>query len=438
MKATYLKFLTGLAFPLLLSADHSYAAEEPIPQTINPITFGKNGISFTHPDNLFQVNLRFRMQNLAEFRSGFNADPGFHGISAWDARVRRLRLRLGGFAFDPRLTYNIQLSFTREDIDWESSRFPNIVRDAAITYRFNSNFALMFGQTKLPGNRQRIISSGDQQFPDRSIVNREFNIDRDFGLQAILSGEVGQTLMNLRMSATTGSGRNRPGTTGSNPEVSPISGAYAARAEFLPFGAFTDGGDYFEGDLIREPKPKLSVGASHALIRNGNRANGTIGRFFYLDYSGTSPVISRFPPSGTNWAPLLRDMQLTFVDWVLKWQGFAFSGEFAHRSAPDPILGKGSDGKTVALLVGSGINIQTSYLLTRKFELATRFSQIMPDQEVQAYQQRVQQFGLGGSYYLAGHRVKLQSDLTQERRLNYSNSSNRTEWIWRVNFELGI
>ena len=36
----------------------------------------------------------------------------------------------------------------------------NIIRDAVITYRPNRHWNLSFGQTKLPGNRQRVNSSG--------------------------------------------------------------------------------------------------------------------------------------------------------------------------------------------------------------------------------------------------------------------------------------
>jgi hypothetical protein len=39
-----------------------------------------------------------------------------------------------------------------------------------------------FGQTKLPGNNQRVVSSGSLEFTDRTINNSRFNIDRDFGL----------------------------------------------------------------------------------------------------------------------------------------------------------------------------------------------------------------------------------------------------------------
>jgi hypothetical protein len=38
----------------------------------------------------------------------------------------------------------------------------------------------LVGQTKLPGNNQRVVSSGSLEFTDRTINNSRFNIDRDF------------------------------------------------------------------------------------------------------------------------------------------------------------------------------------------------------------------------------------------------------------------
>jgi hypothetical protein len=48
------------------------------------------------------------------------------------------------------------------------------------------NWTIGFGQTKLPGNNQRVVSSGSE-FTDRTINNSRFNIDRDFGLFLLFS-----------------------------------------------------------------------------------------------------------------------------------------------------------------------------------------------------------------------------------------------------------
>ena len=46
---------------------------------------------------------------------------------------------------------------------------------------FWKSFSIKFGQGKLPGNRERVISSGNLQLVDRSRLNSRYNIDRDVG-----------------------------------------------------------------------------------------------------------------------------------------------------------------------------------------------------------------------------------------------------------------
>jgi hypothetical protein len=51
-----------------------------------------------------------------------------------------------------------------------------------VLYKPTKNWTIGFGQTKLPGNNQRVVSSGSLEFTDRTINNSRFNIDRDFGV----------------------------------------------------------------------------------------------------------------------------------------------------------------------------------------------------------------------------------------------------------------
>ena len=61
--------------------------------------------------------------------------------------------------------------------------------DAVLKNHINENWSLWFGQTKLPGNRERVYSSQELQFVDRSLVNARFNLDRDVGVQTISQGQ---------------------------------------------------------------------------------------------------------------------------------------------------------------------------------------------------------------------------------------------------------
>ncbi|MDW8220894.1 MAG: porin, partial [Bacteroidota bacterium] len=168
------------------------------------------GINFLERDSSLLLTLRFRTQNQISLES-----PAANPFLPTDIQftIRRLRLRLNGFIVDSRLSYLIQLGFTRSDVDFDHTQFFNVLRDAIITYRILPYFHIGLGLGKLPGNRERVISSGEQQFVDRSIVNRTFNLDRDVGIYTYYSHSFGADAqhsprISLRLALTSGLGRN--------------------------------------------------------------------------------------------------------------------------------------------------------------------------------------------------------------------------------------
>ncbi len=85
----------------------------------------------------------------------------------------------------------------------------NIVRDAIVYYVPNATWNIGFGQTKIKANRARINSSSALQFVDRSIVNSEFNLDRDFGFFGEYNMRHGEGFnLSAKGSVTLGEGRN--------------------------------------------------------------------------------------------------------------------------------------------------------------------------------------------------------------------------------------
>src|SRR5690606_16652048 len=162
------------------------------------------GIQYTGDDSTFYINFRFRMQSRLKYTSSSGNDLS---DGSFEARIRRLRLRMDGYIYNPKLSYSIQLGFTRGDQDYDDTDVPNLVRDAVIFYNFTDNFYVSFGQSKLPGNRQRVNSSGELQFAERSLVNATFNIDRDFGIKAYYSPQIGEVPVYLKAAISTGEGR---------------------------------------------------------------------------------------------------------------------------------------------------------------------------------------------------------------------------------------
>ena len=396
--------MNRLTFFLLLFCASSLALAQ---NEISPSPYFSyaKGLGITSPDSLFMLNIRFRMQN----RLGFTSESGSNlDIATVEARTRRLRLRLDGFIYTPRLNYLIQLAFTRADMDYDDTGFPNIIRDAMIIYAVTNHFSVGIGQTKLPGNRQRVNSSGDLQFADRSIVNSTFNIDRDFGLQLYYNNSLQGLYYILRGAISSGEGRNI---------VSSDQGlAYTGRIELQPLGKFTNGGDYFEGDLARETTPKIAIGLTYSSNQNAQRTGGQLGKYLYAS----------------------RDILTNMVDFLFKYNGWAFATEFLHRDATDPIT-VNDQGDQRYVYVGHGQNFQGSYLFKNNYEVALRYSYVKPDKDIQQLEERTRQYTIGASKYIKGHRLKLQTDLTYEDNTWLQGESlDHDNWQLRLQIEAGI
>lgn len=376
-------------------------------QTITPspyFTFGK-GLGIISPDSLYLLNIRFRMQNRAAFRTE-SADD--FTIDQVEARVRRLRLRFDGYIYNPKFYYLIQLSFSRSDMDFDDTGFPNVIRDAMIIYSVNKHFSIGLGQTKLPGNRQRVNSSGDLQLADRSVVNSTFNIDRDFGAQVYYNNYIHKFYYVLRGAISSGEGRN---ITASDNGLD-----YTGRIELLPFGPFTNSGDYFEGDLTREPKPKISLGVTLSHNENTTRTGGQLGKFLYGQ----------------------RDMTTFMTDFLFKHKGWALACEWLRRDSPNPIT-VNDDGDVRFIYAGFGQNYQGSYYFKNSYEIVGRYSRVSPFESIQILDDQTEQFTLGLNKYIRGHRVKLQGDITfeQNKWLQQTNPDNNN-WQIRFQIEAGI
>ncbi len=371
IKSAWLKSFLGIIF--LFSINNSFAQNESDERALLEI---QNGISISK-DSLFRLNLRFRMQN----RFGLRTESGEDlSIEQTDFRVRRMRLRLDGFVLSPKIQYYVQLGFSKSDMDLDGGTFAQPIRDAIIYYYFNPNFYIGFGQAKLPGNRERVVSSGNLQFVDRSIANGVFTLDRDFGFFAYYTiPSKGKAKYQLKGAVSTGEGRNpSPGDNGLS---------YTGRFEFLPFGKFKNGGDYSEGDLEFETKPKLSLALTLNSNQNGSRARGQLGPDLYEK----------------------RDQQVLIVDAMFKYRGWGVLAEYFQRNSPDPIT-QNALGATRVVWMGKGHNLQVSKMISAKSELAFRYAEVKPDEKIKPYESQGDEVTLGFSRYLNGHRIKLQGN----------------------------
>jgi phosphate-selective porin OprO and OprP len=359
------------------------------------------GIMFATTDSLYSLNLRFRMQNRFAYTTRSLQDLK---LSSSEMLIRRLRLRLNGHLGSKRLTYAIQLGFTVEDMDGDVNELSNIIRDAIAEYKLNEKWSIGFGQTKLPGNRERVNSSSDLQLVDRSLMNRTFNIDRDFGTFLRYRTLLGKTQLNLIGVISSGQGRNV--------RIQSEGYCYTGRVEWLPMGSFTGGGDYFQGDIMRESKPKLSLGLASSFNRNANRSGAQIGSAL----------------------PQMVDLYTHFSDIFFKYKGLSLAGEGVYRTW-------GENGKTLprgTVYNGYGYCAQLSYCTAKHWEGVGRVSQIIPIGSSAQILQGRREITLGINRYLRYHRVKLQSDISLLTAFKNEAAPLSEKWGFRFQIEVGI
>lgn len=387
---------------LMLSLTISKAQERDDRATI--LNF--KGIQYKSKDSLFYTNFRFRMQNRVGYSNVLNGkDDG-----KFDARVRRLRMRMDGYIYTPKISYSVQLAFTRSDQDFDDTGVANIVRDAVIFYNFSDNFYISFGQNKLPGNRQRVNSSGQLQFSDRSLVNSTFTLDRDFGVTFHLSKKIGEIPFNAKAAISTGEGR---------PTQSTDNGlAYTGRLEFLPFGHFKNGGDYSEGDLEREEKPKLSIGGGYSYNDNTTRTGGQLGKYVANPFT----------------------LKTGFVDAIIKYQGFAYQVEYMSRDVDNPLNMTAEDTpKQTYAYKGWGINQQASYLLNHGYEVASKYTIVKPHEQISAFEDQTEIIEIGINKYFKAHRLKFQLNGGYTfKNGDFNNHNKKSSWGTMFQVELGI
>ncbi len=353
--------------------------------------FGKGFYNVVAKDGSYSMKFATRIQSL--FIGEWNVNDST-GLGAGNSQflIRRARLKFGGHAHSTKLKYKLELGLTNRDISGASAHTknaPRVILDAVVKWNFYKNFTLWVGQTKLPGNRERVVSSANMQLVDRSLLNKNFNIDRDMGAQLRHHFTLGEKFVVREMvSISQGEGRN---ITDAN-----LGGyQYTARVELLPFGKFAGKGDYVGGDIKREPKPKLALAATYDLHDRAVKNKSNQGSYMENDagYFET-------------------DINTIFVDAMFKFKGFSLMAEYANRTAAQDSAMNVDGTKTGdVVMVGNGLNFQVGYLFNCNWEVAARYTSIELDKEVTGKDIQTQ-YTLGVSKYVVGHKLKIQSDVS--------------------------
>jgi hypothetical protein len=355
-------------FIVLLFIASIYSASS---QDITNNRFGKGLINVFAKDSSWSSKVAFRYQTRYEGNYDL-VDSDYTGR----AFVRRARIKGNGFAFSPKITYKFEYDVAN-----------GYVLDAVVKWNFTGNWTVWFGQTKLPGNIERVFSSQKLQLVDRSLLNSKFTLDRDAGAQLRHHFKLGNTFLVREIFAVSqGEGLNDKSKSTGN--------GYTGRIELLPFGNFTKKGDYFAADLKREKTPKLMLSATYDFNQNAMLSRGQKGDYLIGD---------------------LENLQTLFIDAHFKYQGFSFFGEYVDRKTSDgsPLLENSFvDGESIdeCYYTGESINLQLGYLMKNNWEIAGRYTNVNAND---LYDNNdLNQYTIGFSKYVVGHNLKVQTDFS--------------------------
>ena len=390
-------------------------------QDVTNNKFGKGLYNVIAKDSSYSMKFAFRIQSL--YTGEWNVNDK-NGVSSEGSRflIRRARLKFGGFAFSPKLKYKLELGLSNKDLGKVGDRnnnAPKMILDAVVKWNFYKNFTLWAGQTKLPGNRERVVSSANLQFVDRSKLNSNFNIDRDMGGQLRHYFKIGKNfLVKEIISVSQGEGRN---------VVQDNLGGYqyTSRLEVLPFGNFESKGDYIGSSVKRESTPKLSIGGTYDLNGRAVKTKSNQGSYMTnitgIDVNGDD-IEGYFET----------DITTIFADMMFKYGGFSLMGEYAFRSAQQDSVTNIDGTKTGEVVsVGKGANLQMGYMFKNNWEVAGRYTLTEWNKDITGIDAQTQ-YTFGLSKFFKGHKLKVQSDVT------YSTieDSPDSQLIFRLQFDL--
>ncbi len=374
------------------------AAEGPAgAQSDSLFSYGDKGLQFDDgTDNNFlwfgaRVQTRWTGSRVTD-----DEVPGAPISSSDELAINRARLKLGGHLLRPALTVYSEYDLVGE-----------YLLDLRATYEFADWLSVRIGQWKSPFNRERVDSSGAQQFVERSIVTPWFTIDRQQGV--VMSGRLAAGSgadTSYWFGWLTGAGRGG--------DADDAEGLWLARLQWNVKGRVLG---FSQSATSRPREPAGSIAIAAVSGRSGYTAYSSAGGGQLPDFSDGGPDRYRIE-------------QLMFES---AWQhgGFSWQQEIHWKHIEDTEAG----GKTwlIGAYAQAGMFFSALYdPFPEPLEFAIRMAAVDPDRDRAGAS--IRELTLGANWFFQGHRNKLTLDLSRVDRRNAPDTelSNRVrlQWDW--------
>ncbi len=381
---------------------------------------GSSGFRLETRDGNWQTNLQWRAQ--LRYTNPYFGDPrqvdDFEEQGTSNFEPRRLRMKIGGHGFQPWLKYYFE-------VDLQPSRDPDssAVSSSARVIDWRVDVAkwgwggIRVGQWKIDMNRERVDSSGRQQFVERSIVNRIFTIDRQVGIQ--LRGHAFKnTAADLRYYVGVFNGEGR-GVRNIDEDM-----MYSGRLQWNFFGrdlAFRQ----TDVEYTEKPTGSFAIGG---MTTNGPCTRWSSSGCGNLD-GFTSPILANSDQF---------NIEQAVQEFAFKYRGFSIQQEYHRKFIRDRVVGSKND------LTGG--YLQTGYFfhnlidaVPAPLELALRYAFVEEPNEVdRTFDNEREEFTLGANWFFAGHNNKLTLDYSfltvDDGFTGIDEDTNRIRFQWDVSF----
>jgi phosphate-selective porin OprO/OprP len=383
-------------------------------------SYSKKGFRLETRDGNWQTNLQWRAQ--MRYTNPTSGDPrqidDFVADDQSTFENRRLRMKIGGFGYRPWLGYYFEVDLQpSRDPDSSSTSASARVIDWRITTSKWDWANLQVGQWKINYNRERVDSSGRQQFVERSIVNRIFTVDRQVGVQ--LSGHLFKDSMaDMRYygGVFTGNGRGVRNTDDNM--------MYMGRLQWNFLGRDLK---WRQTDVEYHAKPTGSLAFAYATKE---------GRCTRWSSSGCGNLDGFTSPARAADGQFEVDQMMQ--EFAFKYRGWSVQQEFHWKTVEDDLMGTKND--------FTGAYAQTGYFfhnlfptVPKQLELAFRYGFVKEPNELDRALDNVrQEFTLGANWFVAGHSNKFTVDYSyltlEDEFFNRNVNENRARVQWDISF----
>jgi phosphate-selective porin len=383
-------------------------------------SYESSGFRFYTRDGNWRTELQWRAQ--MRYTDPYRSDPrqlsAFNGDDQSNFEARRLRMKIGGYGFQPWIRYYFEVDLQpSRDVDDSSSDASARVIDWRIDLAKWDWAGLRVGQWKVDLNRERVESSGRQQFVERSIANRVFTIDRQVGIQ--LRGHLFQdTPADMRYYAGVFNGEGR-GVNNTDDNL-----MYMGRLQW----------NFLGRDLAwRQTDVEYTERPTGSLAIAGATHTGSCTRW---SSSGCGNLDGFERPAAA--APDLYEINQVVQEFAFKYQGFSAQQEHHRKRIRNTVTGARSE------LTGG--YVQAGYFFHNLFpafpaplELAARYAYVDEPNAVNlGLENEREEFTLGANWFFSGHNSKLTLDYSRltldDTYVGLDEEGNRFRFQWDVSF----